>query len=106
MAVIASVRQGLTLYLSDRGANVVAQPAVPNAPLYASWSADSHKLLVHGNSDHYLITVNGPEPLDNHHSPIDYDHYLERQLAPAADSILHFLDRDFARIVGDQLPLF
>ena len=59
MAVIASARRGLTLYLSDRGANVVAEPAVPNAPLYASWSADSRKLLVHGSADHYLINVNG-----------------------------------------------
>ncbi len=54
---------------------------------------------------HYVMTVNGPEPLDNHHSAIDYEHYLERQLAPAADALLHCLDTSFARISGRQLSL-
>ncbi len=54
----------------------------------------------------YYITVNGPEPADDRHSPIDYQHYLERQLAPSADGILHFLDTDFATVSGDQLALF
>ena len=54
----------------------------------------------------YLITINGPEPVDNRSSPIDYQHYIDRQLAPAADGILHFIDDSFERISADQLNLF
>ena len=54
----------------------------------------------------YLITVNGPEPLDNLHSAIDYRHYSDAQLAPAADGILHFVGDSFERITADQLNLF
>lgn len=38
----------------------------------------------------YIMTTAGPEPLENQHSPIDYDHYLTRQLQPVADAILPF----------------
>ncbi len=54
----------------------------------------------------YVVTTGGPEPLQRAHSPIDYDHYLARQLAPAADGILHFLETSFDRIVADQMALF
>lgn len=54
----------------------------------------------------YLITRNGPEPLSALSSPIDYQHYLDRQLAPVANSILHFLNDSFERITADQLTLF
>ena len=54
----------------------------------------------------YLITVNGPEPQDNQPSAIDYQHYMDRQLAPAADGILHFVGTSFEGITADQLNLF
>lgn len=54
----------------------------------------------------YVITVRGPEPVELPHAALDYDHYLERQLAPAADAILPFLGEDFAGIAGNQLRLF
>ncbi len=54
----------------------------------------------------YLITVNGPEPSDQRVSDIDYQHYLEKQLEPVADGILHFLDNSFERINGAQISLF
>ena len=54
----------------------------------------------------YLITVNGPEPSDECVSDIDYQHYLEKQLEPVADGILHFLDNSFERINGAQISLF
>jgi len=54
----------------------------------------------------YLTTVNGPEPVDNQHSTIDYQHYIDRQLAPAADGILHFVGDSFEGITADQLNLF
>jgi DNA polymerase-2 len=54
----------------------------------------------------YCITLNGPEPLDNITGPLDYRHYMERQLAPAADGILHFLDESFEHITAEQMDLF
>ena len=54
----------------------------------------------------YIITRNGPEPTDALHSQPDYEHYLEKQLAPAADGILHFLDTSFKNINDAQMQMF
>ncbi len=35
----------------------------------------------------YVWTTNGPEPLDYQRSPLDYEHYLTRQLQPVAEGI-------------------
>jgi DNA polymerase-2 len=54
----------------------------------------------------YLITLNGPEPLETRRSAIDYDHYLSRQLQPVADAILPFVGDDFASLIDRQMVLF
>jgi DNA polymerase-2 len=54
----------------------------------------------------YLITTAGPEPLESLQAPIDYEHYLSRQLQPVADAILPFVGDDFAALTGRQLQLF
>ncbi|MCX2900621.1 DNA polymerase II [Pseudomonas mandelii] len=54
----------------------------------------------------YLITVAGPEPLEVRSAPIDYDHYVTRQLQPIADAILPFVHDDFSTLIGGQLGLF
>jgi DNA polymerase-2 len=54
----------------------------------------------------YVITTRGPEPVELLVSPIDHAHYLQRQIAPAADALLQCLGTSFARIAGDQLSLF
>lgn len=54
----------------------------------------------------YLITTAGPQPLERLQSPIDYEHYLSRQLKPVADAILPFVGGDFERLVDGQLGLF
>ena len=54
----------------------------------------------------YVISVNGPEPLELRQSPIDYDHYVTRQLQPVADAILPFVNDDFGTLVGGQMGLF
>ncbi len=54
----------------------------------------------------YLMTVKGPEPLEYHPSTLDYDFYIERQLEPVADGILHFLGKSFEQITNQQLGLF
>ncbi|TCK07400.1 DNA polymerase II [Marinobacterium mangrovicola] len=59
-----------------------------------------------GDSVRYLITVNGPEPLELLRSPIDYQHYIDKQLLPVADSILPFIGEHFESLVAPQIGLF
>ena len=59
-----------------------------------------------GGTISYVITVAGPQPLENRTAPVDYEHYLTRQLQPVADAILVFVDDDFSALVGGQLGLF
>jgi DNA polymerase-2 len=54
----------------------------------------------------YVMTHRGPEPLSHRTAPIDYAHYLDRQLAPALDVVLERLGTSFARAAGNQLELF
>lgn len=54
----------------------------------------------------YLMTKAGPEPLEARRSPVDYNHYIERQLKPIADAILPFVNDRFARLIDVQLDLF
>ncbi|MDQ0739576.1 DNA polymerase II [Pseudomonas sp. W4I3] len=54
----------------------------------------------------YVISVNGPQPLEVRQAPIDYDHYVTRQLQPVADAILPFVNDDFGTLVGGQMGLF
>lgn len=54
----------------------------------------------------YVITVNGPEPSDERHSEIDYQHYLDKQLEPVTDGILHFLGSSFQMVTSAQIELF
>ena len=59
-----------------------------------------------GDSVRYLMTVNGPEPLELLRSPIDYQHYIDKQLAPVADSILPFIGARFETLTAPQIQLF
>ena len=59
-----------------------------------------------GGRIRYVMATSGPEPLEARQTPLDYDHYLTRQLQPVADGILPFLQDDFATLVTGQLGLF
>ncbi|HHH27751.1 MAG TPA: DNA polymerase II [Polyangiaceae bacterium] len=54
----------------------------------------------------YVITTRGAQPVERVTAAIDYTHYLERQLAPAADVILPLLGDRFMRHGSRQLSLF
>jgi DNA polymerase-2 len=59
----------------------------------------------------YLMTTSGPQPLDVYNSSggalkIDYQHYLEKQLAPVCDGLLALYNTSFAKICGQQMSLF
>ena len=56
----------------------------------------------------YVWTRNGPEPAEERRSPFDYEHYVEKQVLPAAEPVLGQLGLDFAKVIGDdrQMELF
>jgi DNA polymerase-2 len=54
----------------------------------------------------YVITLRGAEPVAAQEATLDYQHYLDKQLAPVADGILHFVGTSFAEITGSQISLF
>ncbi|HEX3770662.1 MAG TPA: DNA polymerase II [Polyangiaceae bacterium] len=54
----------------------------------------------------YVVTTRGPEPAGERKSPIDHDHYLTKQLAPACDVVLPMLGTTFERVAGTQRSLF
>lgn len=54
----------------------------------------------------YVITLSGPEPTENVTSALDYSHYLDRQLAPAVDSILACHSQSFEKLAGQQMEMF
>lgn len=60
----------------------------------------------HGGWIEYVITINGPEPIEDQTSQLDYQHYLDKQVAPVVDSILHFLGQSFAQIAHPQQDIF
>lgn len=54
----------------------------------------------------YVITVNGPEPVERRRSPFDYAHYLDKQLAPVANAILQFCGANFEQLTDLQMQIF
>jgi DNA polymerase-2 len=66
----------------------------------------ARKLDKPGRWVRYVITATGPEPVRDSIPKPDYEHYRERQLAPAANGILHFLDTSFETITDAQLAIF
>ncbi len=54
----------------------------------------------------YVITINGPQTLECQNAKLDYDHYIDKQLTPIADSILSVLDDSMENILNQQISLF
>lgn len=46
----------------------------------------------------YYITKNGPEPIQKHTHKIDYEHYIEKQITPIANTILSFFNTSVEEI--------
>jgi len=53
-----------------------------------------------------VITVQGPQTVETAFVPLDYDHYIEKQIKPIAESILPLISLNFEQIANDQLTLF
>lgn len=56
----------------------------------------------------YVMTSAGPEPVGETASPIDREHYVQKQIRPIAEPILELLGLNFDKVIGDdrQLDLF
>ena len=54
----------------------------------------------------YVITVNGPETLECQKSTLNYEHYIEKQLTPIADTILSVMGSSMESVIQDQFELF
>ena len=54
----------------------------------------------------YVITTGGAEPVAGALAPLDYQHYVDRQLEPVADGILGFVGSSFRALVDKQIDLF
>ncbi|MBL8950471.1 MAG: DNA polymerase II [Myxococcaceae bacterium] len=80
-----------------------AAPHVKAARLAAEAAADGEAVATEVE---YVMTVHGPEPVGARTAPLDYGHYLERQLAPAVDVVLRALGTSYEREAGEQLRLF
>ncbi len=47
----------------------------------------------------YVMTEDGPEPLQSLRHKIDYQHYINKQIKPIADSVLIFFNTDFESLI-------
>ncbi|MDD4972853.1 MAG: DNA polymerase II [Bacteriovorax sp.] len=54
----------------------------------------------------YVMTLRGAIPIELPHDDIDYDYYIDRQLAPIADSILSLFGQSFESFRSPQLSFF
>jgi DNA polymerase II len=54
----------------------------------------------------YVITQSGAEALECQSSALDYDHYIEKQLTPIADTILNAIGSSVESILQQQQELF
>lgn len=71
------------------------------------WEQQGRESPYHsGQSVSYLMTLNGPEPVEDQRSRIDYEHYVEKQLTPVVDAILVFKGESLAELTAAQQDLF
>jgi len=78
-----------------------------NIPPHVQAAQQLNRFL--GGAIRYVITSNGPEPIQKRSgAPLDYSHYVQKQLEPIANMILRFFNLDFMEIIGGskQLSLF
>ena len=56
----------------------------------------------------YVITTAGPQPAEGPHAPLDYEHYLDKQVGAVAEPVLTLLGLDLDEVLGTarQLRLF
>ncbi|MCP4657752.1 MAG: DNA polymerase II, partial [bacterium] len=106
--VVADLRQGkfdeLLVYRKAlrKGLQEYTATTPPHVAAARKMSGRSGRLIA------YVMTTNGAEPAAERRSPIDHEHYVDKQVRPVAEPVLGILGLDFDRAIGDdaQLELF
>lgn len=78
-----AIRKSLSSYTKTTPPHIKAARKIPDF--------DPHK----ANIIDYYITVDGPEAVEYRQNDIDYEHYINKQLRPIADTILSFYKKKF-----------
>jgi DNA polymerase-2 len=99
-------RKRLRHRLDDYQANVPPQVRAARIADQFNERMQRRKQYQNGGWIQYVMTRNGPEPLEVRQSRIDYQHYLSKQLQPIADAMLVPLGESFATITSAQRDLF
>jgi DNA polymerase-2 len=94
-------RKRLRRKLGDYERNV--PPHVQAARLYEERGLP---LPSRGSWVEYVITTSGAEPAAKPLAQLDYQYYVDRQLAPVADGILGFVGSSFSALTDKQIGLF
>ncbi len=55
--------------------------------------------VLEGSTIEYVMTTDGPEPIQKITHEIDYEHYIKKQLKPLADAILGFFGKNFDDVI-------
>ncbi|WP_158768740.1 DNA polymerase II [Paraglaciecola sp. L1A13] len=96
------IRRPLSQYVKN------IPPHVKAARLADEHNAQRNKPLryQHKGQIAYVITLNGAQPIEYQSSALDYEHYIDKQIRPIAESILPFIGLSFSDITSAQLGLF
>ncbi|WP_425353580.1 DNA polymerase II [Rhodoferax aquaticus] len=112
-ATLAGAKDDLLIYRKRLRHRLDAYLVNVPPQVRAARMADDYNLRVgrpmqyqNGGWIQYVMTTNGPEPLENRPSRVDYEHYLNKQLKPIADAILQPMGDSFAALVSSQRALF
>jgi DNA polymerase-2 len=101
------LRQKLSDYQKNRPPH--AQAAV-KAEAYAKQRKEQtgQHLEKHLNGGwiEYVMTTSGPEPVEYNQNPLDYEHYIEKQIAPVVDTLLMVVGTSLEKIIQAQYELF
>lgn len=54
------------------------------------------------NTIQYYITADGPEPIQKLKHALDYDHYIDKQIKPIANTVLFFFKKTFDDIMSES----
>ncbi len=55
---------------------------------------------------HYVVTREGPQPVSKVTSPIDYEHYVQKQIAPIAGTVAQVRGLDLHAVLTGEQDLF
>ena len=66
----------------------------------------ARRLAAPGRWIRYVVTRDGPQPVEALTSMPDHEHYVERQLAPAGDGVLRALGTSVAELTDAQMSMF